>query len=1729
MNRIYKLIWNPQLRAMVVASELASGHGRACAQATPLTPRLAALSAACAMALMATTFGAHAQQAELADLQNLVARYSQPVEDISALVARASGNAQATASVALALVSIDASARVAISAQVAGGIAATPALPVIRKVRHAGLSVTPAVQVQTVASALASASVGTAGLQPATGSLSNTLASVSESLAASGSGQASAPAGRLLAVLRPRDPAIGNRDNLLRTGLVSTVGLVEDGAGRLLDKTHLGGAAAGLLDAAGTKVAGVGHVGAHLVGGLTGSASLAGTVDGVGGALGSGLGAVGGQLDATNLAGVTAAVGGMAHSAGGELVGGVATMLGGLTGSSGLSGVVGVTGGLTAGVGNGLTSTVGQLTGNPSPSPVLTVPGGAPSGVSLPAGLTTVVGTVEHAAGHVLDASHLGNVASGVLNGAGSLVAGVGNLAGALVGGLTGSAALAGTVSGVTGALDAGLGTIGSTVQQGNLAGVVGAVGGTVHNVAGELVAGGSATVGGLTGTVDPLGGVGSVVGGVTAGLSNGLAGTVGQLTGNPAPSGVIVSPNAPPLTHPSGLQPGDPRRVPAGSRTSGLIVGTGGAVGTLGSVIGPTLQNLLGGDGYIRNGDTAINSANIVQAYSVTNVLGLPVVNLSPVGTLLDGLGGVSTGSNSHLTVLGGATSDSYIFNINNGDPNGLLGLVLPDRAPDWAGTCLNVLGLVSTDCWAINAAQDYQVLIGDGAYANGSKEVVIGTNARHQLPLADANDVFAGNGVNDPNNPTGVPTADYDARLGHSVVIGDSAIGTANGQTLLGAGATSDKANSVALGFKSNAARGGQDNYTAYGLGAPQTSIGEVAVGSAGRERQITHVAAGSGDTDAVNVAQLRSAIGTVSVGSNPFSVLYADNGAGAPDYTRIALGDGSAPTTISNLAAGEVSAASSEAVNGAQLHGTAGSLAAALGGGATVNVDGTVAAPTYTLTSVAADGSTSTGDYNDVGSAFDAVDQSINNLNTTVSTGLAGAVRYDTDANGAIDYTQVTFGDGAVATRLTNVADGNVAAGSRDAVTGSQLHGASLSTAANFGGGSAVAADGSVSAPTYTLTSVAANGSTSSADYNDVGSAFDAVDQSITNISTTVNNGLAGAVRYDIDATGAVDYTRVTLGNGAGPTRLTNLADGSVVAGSSDAVTGSQLHGNASSVAAVIGAGAGVDASGNLTAPSFAITSIDASLGRTTGNYSDVGTAFSAMDASINNVANNLSVAIGGAVLYDRDAAGAVDYSRVSFGNGGATTLLTNVTAGSVAAGSTDAVTGAQLHGNASSLAAHLGGGAAVAVDGSVTAPTYAFDTVDASGNLVAGSYGDVGSAFDAVGQSIRNIFTNGTGAADPLAVRYLADAQGNPSNLLRLTGSGSGAVGITNLAAGLVQAGSSDAVNGDQLAATNAAVSSYLGGTTSFDGTHNVWVGPTFALTTVAADGTLSTSTFNDVTAAFNSVSQSLTNINKVPAGMPSTVRSPYLDVNSTGAPALATGAEAIALGSAASSEGQAAVAIGQNSSASAANSVALGAGSVADRANTVSVGSAGSERQITNVADGSQATDAVNVRQLQASQQGTVRYDQNADGSANYNSITLGQSSSGPALVRNVAAGVNSTDAVNVGQMQAGLDQVKDWSRNYTDDRFNAVGRDLRDIDNRASAGIASAMAMAGLPQPYEAGRSMASFAASSFNGEGSIAVGISGVSEGGRWIYKLSGSANTRGDGGVTVGAGIQW
>ena len=91
-------------------------------------------------------------------------------------------------------------------------------------------------------------------------------------------------------------------------------------------------------------------------------------------------------------------------------------------------------------------------------------------------------------------------------------------------------------------------------------------------------------------------------------------------------------------------------------------------------------------------------------------------------------------------------------------------------------------------------------------------------------------------------------------------------------------------------------------------------------------------------------------------------------------------------------------------------------------------------------------------------------------------------------------------------------------------------------------------------------------------------------------------------------------------------------------------------------------------------------------------------------------------------------------------------------------------------------------------------------------------------------------------------------------------------------------------------------------------------------------------------------------------------------------------AVGTGAQAIntnttALGDNAVASGQYAVAVGNNAVASHTNSVAIGNGSTTSAANTVSVGSAGNGRRITNVAAGVDATDAVNMSQLNAALNG----------------------------------------------------------------------------------------------------------------------------------------------------------
>lgn len=229
----------------------------------------------------------------------------------------------------------------------------------------------------------------------------------------------------------------------------------------------------------------------------------------------------------------------------------------------------------------------------------------------------------------------------------------------------------------------------------------------------------------------------------------------------------------------------------------------------------------------------------------------------------------------------------------------------------------------------------------------------------------------------------------------------------------------------------------------------------------------------------------------------------------------------------------------------------------------------------------------------------------------------------------------------------------------------------------------------------------------------------------------------------------------------------------------------------------------------------------------------------------------------------------------------------------------------------------------------------------------------------------------------------------------------------------------------------------------------------------------------------------------------------------------------TGSNSAAGGAGAVASGDNSLALGNGSQATANGSVAIGNASVADRANTVSVGSAGNERQVSNVAAGTQGTDAVNVNQLKAAQAGSVQYDTNADGSTNYNSVTLNPKG-GTSTIHNVQAGTSATDAVNVAQLNDAMNNSQNWAKNYTDQQINQMGK-------KAYAGTASALATANVPQAYQPNQSTFGVGIGNYHGQSAISVGMSTITESGRYIFKASATGSQQDGFGVGVGAGMAW
>ena len=831
--------------------------------------------------------------------------------------------------------------------------------------------------------------------------------------------------------------------------------------------------------------------------------------------------------------------------------------------------------------------------------------------------------------------------------------------------------------------------------------------------------------------------------------------------------------------------------------------------------------------------------------------------------------------------------------------------------------------------------------------------------------------------------------------------------------------------------------------------------------------------------GETNYYNVGDALAAINS-SFSTSLGDALLWDATAGKFSAKHGTNGDAS---VITDVADGEISDSSSDAVNGSQLHGVSSYVVDALGGGAEVNADGTITAPTYTIANA---------DYDNVGDALNAID-----------TTLDDALLWDADAgeNGAFS---AAHGKDKTASVITNVANGAISAASSDAINGSQLYTTNKYIADALGGDAEVNADGTITAPTYTI---------ANAEYNNVGDALDALDDNALLWDETANGG-AGAYNASHDGKASI---------------ITNVANGSISEDSTDAVNGSQLNAtnmmieqNTQIINQLAGNtdatyiqenGAGINyvrtnddglAFNDASAQGVGATAIgynsvakgDSSVAIGQGSYSDVDTGIALGSSSVSSRviakgSRDTSITENGVVI-GYDTTDGELLGALSIGDDGKYRQIINVADGSEAH---DAVTVRQLQNAIGAVATtptkyfHANSteedSLAVGTD-SLAMGAKTIVNGDKGIGIGYGAYVDANALNGiAIGSNAQVIHVNsiaiGNGSTTTRGAQtnYTAYNMDAPQNSVGefSVGSADGQRQITNVAAGSAD---TDAVNVGQLKVTDAQVSQNTQSITNLD---------------------------NRVT----NLDSRVTNIENGIGDIVTTGSTKYFKTNTDGVDASAQGKDSVAIGS--------------GSIAAADNSVALGTGSVATEENTISVGSSTNQRRITNVAAGKNDTDAVNVAQLKSSEAGGVRYDTKADGSIDYSNITLGGGNGGTTRISNVSAGVNNNDAVNYAQLKQSVQETKQ----YTDQRMVEMDNKLSKTESKLSGGIASAMAMTGLPQAYTPGASMASIGGGTYNGQSAVALGVSMVSANGRWVYKLQGSTNSQGEYSAALGAGIQW
>ncbi|MGV2933321.1 YadA-like family protein [Vreelandella venusta] len=131
------------------------------------------------------------------------------------------------------------------------------------------------------------------------------------------------------------------------------------------------------------------------------------------------------------------------------------------------------------------------------------------------------------------------------------------------------------------------------------------------------------------------------------------------------------------------------------------------------------------------------------------------------------------------------------------------------------------------------------------------------------------------------------------------------------------------------------------------------------------------------------------------------------------------------------------------------------------------------------------------------------------------------------------------------------------------------------------------------------------------------------------------------------------------------------------------------------------------------------------------------------------------------------------------------------------------------------------------------------------------------------------------------------------------------------------------------------------------------------------------------------------------------------------------------------------------------------------------------------------------------------------------------SMTVNGIDAGGTTITNVAPGVNESDAVNVGQMN-------ELGRRFQNEIVNVHGR-IDSVERNANAGSASAIAASTVPQAWMPGKSMIGVGAGTYGGESAVSVGISRLSDNGRWVIQGKVTGDSQSNFGAGIGAGWHW